>query len=536
MISLRNSHFGSLLEFFGARTVGIRSRISTRANSGAKPSVLDNRKSISNTNVTIITNTSSATPTATTMDEALVDMTVLSSLQQRIAAVVLDAPRQKRRKIDHRTLPRESRRQFRHTQAHACIMYDYLGPTPLFNGREFEMMFRVSRTRFQCLLEDFGSSGNPFCHERTDCFKRESASIEAKLLLPLKCLAYGVPPHCFTDYFSMSRTLARDCFTNFNDMVVELHLKEYLRAPSSKDLESILKLHRKKHRNIDGIIGSLDCMHTYWDKCPVAWQGAFKNGSKKKPSIVLEAVSDYHMWFWHASYGYAGTLNDINIMNLSPLYEMFVNGEMEKLEKSLVPFSIGKESFKHLFVLVDGIYPVRTRFVKAIKEPISDREKALSSWQEAARKDIERAFGLLQTRFKVLSRAILLRKLEKIESMVTACLILHNMLVSDRIMEGDCRARYDPANNLVVVHGDTVDVEDAADYAEVVKRTKVTAGSKIGARNADEEAVQVISRRSRFLTMIDKEESGRLHTALMDVLGQQYQAHKNKKKKRKQML
>ena len=222
MISLRNSHFGSLLEFFGARTVGIRSRISARANSGAKPSVLDNRKSISNTNVTVITNASSATPTATTMDEALADMAVLSSLQQRTAAVVLDAPRQKRRKIDHRTLPRESRRQFRHTQAHACIMCDCLGPTPLFNGREFEMMFRVSRTRFQCLLEDFGSSGNPFCHERTDCFKRESASIEAKLPLPLKCLAHGVPPHCFIDCFSMSKTLARDCFTNFNAMVVEL--------------------------------------------------------------------------------------------------------------------------------------------------------------------------------------------------------------------------------------------------------------------------------------------------------------------------
>ena len=476
---------------------------------------------------------SSSTPTTTkSMDEAIVDMTVLSSMHQRIAAVVLDAPRQKKRKTDHRTLPRESRRQFRHAQALACIMYDYLGPRPLFNGREFEMMFRVSRTRFQCLLEDFGGSGNPFYQQTTDCFNRESASIEAKLLLPLKCLAYGVPPHCFMDYFSMSKTLARECFTNFNAMAVELCLQECLRAPSSKDLESILKLHKKKHRNIDGIIGSLDCMHTHWDKCPVAWQGAFKNGSKKKPSIVLEAVSDYHMWFWHASYGYAGTLNDINIMNLSPLYEMFVNGDMEKLEADLVPFSIGEESFEQLYVLVDGIYPVRTRFVKAIKEPISDREKALSSWQEAARKDIERAFGLLQTRFKVLSRAILLRNLVTIENMVTACLILHNMLVSDRIMDGDCRARYDPANNLVIIHKETVDVEDAADYEEVARSIKVTPSSKIGARNADEEVVQVISRRSRFLSMIDKEESSRLHKALMDVLGKQCQAAKDAKKKK----
>ena len=99
----------------------------------------------------------------------------------------------------------------------------------------------------------------------------------------------------------------------------------------------------------------------------MAWHGAFKNGDKKKPSIVLEAVSDYHMFFWHASCGHAGTLNDINTMNLSPLTEMFVNGEMEMLEKEVVPFNIGKESFKKLCVLVDGIHPTWTRFVKAMK-------------------------------------------------------------------------------------------------------------------------------------------------------------------------
>ena len=259
----------------------------------------------------------------------------------------------------------------------------------------------------------------------------------------------------------------------------------------------------------------------------MAWHGAFKNGDKKKPSIVLEAVSDYHMFFWHASYGCAGTLNDINIMNLSPLTEMFVNGEMEMLEKEVVPFNIGKESFKKLYVLVDGIYPTRTRFVKAIKEPISDREKALTSWQEAARKDTERAFGLLQGRFKVLSRATLLRSLKRIEALVTCCLILHNMLVSDRIMESDCRAWCNPAHNLLMVHDKVVDVADADDYEPTVATTRSATRSKIGAVNADEEVVQVVCRRSRFLELLDQEESARLHNALMDTLGAQHAARKS---------
>jgi hypothetical protein len=36
-----------------------------------------------------------------------------------------------------------------------------LGPDPLF-GKEFDMMFRISRQRFQKLLEDVGNSGVKF--------------------------------------------------------------------------------------------------------------------------------------------------------------------------------------------------------------------------------------------------------------------------------------------------------------------------------------------------------------------------------------
>ena len=471
---------------------------------------------------------------ATTMDSEEDDTVLLASMHQRMVVVVADEL--KKRKVDHRLLPREERRQFRHQETWSCLQYDYLGPKPLFNGREFETMFRVSRSRFQCLMEDIGNSGREFYSRAgKDCFGRPAASLEAKLLLPLKCLACGVPGHCFMDCFSMSSTMAKDCCNEFHDAIVELHLKEHLRSPTQEDLKNTLKLHKVKHRNVDGMIGSLNCMHTHWDKCPVAWQGAFKNGAKKKASIVLEAVSDYHMWFWHASYGYAGTLNDINIMNLSPLTQMFVNGEMEQLEKELVPFCIGEEQFKQLFVLVDGIYPVRTRFVKAIKEPSTDEEKALTSWQEAARKDIERAFGLLQSRFKVLSRSILLRSLQRIESMVTCCLILHNMLVSDRIMEGDCRARHNPANNLVITHDNDVQVPSGADYESAVSKTRSTARARarLCGRRADEEVVQLVTRRSRFLAMINKDESARLHVALMDCLGKQCKSHKLNKERAK---
>ena len=58
---------------------------------------------------------------------------------------------------------------------------------------------------------------------------------------------------------------------------------------------------------------------------------------------------------------------------------MFLDGTMEELEKAVTPFNIDGEDFKQLYLLVDGIYPEFSRFVKGYKEPIGDFEKALTS-------------------------------------------------------------------------------------------------------------------------------------------------------------
>jgi hypothetical protein len=63
------------------------------------------------------------------------------------------------------------------------------------------------------------------------------------------------------------------------------------------------------------MLGSLDCMHTtYWKNCPVAWQGSFQGKDKGQSTIILEAVADHCLWFWHASYGFSGALNDLNVL------------------------------------------------------------------------------------------------------------------------------------------------------------------------------------------------------------------------------
>ena len=70
------------------------------------------------------------------------DLHRLVHLQQSMAVVVIGIQqKKKKRKIDHRTLPRLEKKQCEHQRAHQCILKDYLGPEPLFDGREFDVSF-----------------------------------------------------------------------------------------------------------------------------------------------------------------------------------------------------------------------------------------------------------------------------------------------------------------------------------------------------------------------------------------------------------
>jgi hypothetical protein len=92
-----------------------------------------------------------------------------------------------------------------------------------------------------------------------------------------------------------------------------------------------------------------------------------------------------------------------------------------------------------------GIYPKLTRLLKGMKEPVSQKTNIFTNWQEAVRKDIERALGVLQAKFQMHLRPMLISKeLDRIAIKVGSCLVLPNMCVSDRVMDGNPRGTLQP--------------------------------------------------------------------------------------------
>ena len=70
-------------------------------------------------------------------------------------------------------------------------------------------------------------------------------------------------------------------------------------------------------------------------------------------------------------------------------------------------------------------------FLQTISEPQGAKKKHFAKLQEAARKDIERAFGVLQACFAIISLPCWLWATKTMTTIMKAAIILHNMIIED---------------------------------------------------------------------------------------------------------
>ncbi|XP_058820595.1 uncharacterized protein LOC131682840 [Topomyia yanbarensis] len=185
-------------------------------------------------------------------------------------------------------------------------------------------------------------------------------------------------------------------------------------------------------RGFPGMIGSIDCMHWQWKNCPVALKGQYQ-GKEGKPTIVLEAIASHDTRIWHAFFGMHGSLNDINVLDRSPLLCTAINGSILNGTYELR----GKRRTKR-YLLADGIYPDWPIFVKTISNPSTAKEKLFAKMQQSVRKDVERAFGVLQQCWHIIKTPCRIWDEDTIASIMRTCIILHNMRIEHRDIDEHC--------------------------------------------------------------------------------------------------
>ncbi|XP_021728264.1 uncharacterized protein LOC110695315 [Chenopodium quinoa] len=184
------------------------------------------------------------------------------------------------------------------------------------------------------------------------------------------------------EYVRISESTARVALQRFCTGVIEQFRTEYMRNPTTDELARIL--HQNELRGFPGMIGSIDCMHWEWKNCPTAWKAQY-------------AVFD------EVLHGRAPPVN----------------------------FTVNGHEYNMAYYLADGIYPKWATFVQGITTPQLQKDKLFADHQAAARKDIERAFGVLQARFAIIRKPSLAYDEDILRDIMKACIIMHNMIVED---------------------------------------------------------------------------------------------------------
>jgi hypothetical protein len=272
-------------------------------------------------------------------------------------------------------------------------MTDYFSETPTYDDKMFTRRFRIPRAVFDRIYKDVSARPE---------FVRKCHALEKPGLHPLqrvveasRKLSYGVASDAVDEYVRISESSAHELPAKFCRAVCELYGVEYGSQPTEDYLRRILKINA--NRGFPGCVGSIDCQHWSWEACPIQFAGQFK-GKEKKPTIVLEAVVDGECWIWHAAFGYPGSLNDLNILDMSSTMERVFRGEFPPS----FTFLANNVAFKTVYFLADGIYPAWALFIKTIRNAMSPKEKRYASAQETVRKDVERAFAALVARWHIL--------------------------------------------------------------------------------------------------------------------------------------
>nr|XP_043611544.1 uncharacterized protein LOC122583183 [Erigeron canadensis] len=230
------------------------------------------------------------------------------------------------------------------SESHNHLFRDYFAEEPKFNETFFRQRFRMSRRLFVKIASDLENNFS-FFQRKIDARGKWGFSALQRCTSAVRQLGYGSNPDSLDDYLNMSERSSRETLNAFCDGVIKLYRHEYLRRPTR----------------------SLDCTHWAWDNCPVAWRGQYTRGDHHGPTISLEAVAS-----------------------------------QDYVTAPLVPFTVNGTEYQYPYSLVDGIYPRYAMFVKTISHPNGEKRIRYAKAQEAARKDVERAFGIIKKNGKYL--------------------------------------------------------------------------------------------------------------------------------------
>ncbi|XP_073019425.1 uncharacterized protein [Primulina eburnea] len=129
----------------------------------------------------------------------------------------------------------------------------------------------------------------------------------------------------------------------------------------------------------------------------------------------------------------------------------------------------GKE-YNTGYYLAVGIYSKWSTIVQTISNPLGPKKRYFAMKQELCRrKEVERAFGVLQSRFAIVANPARSWRKNNLHDIMTGCIIMHNMIIED---ERDLSAPIEDAKEAPLADVEMVVNDESTRFEEFLSRYK----------------------------------------------------------------
>ena len=177
--------------------------------------------------------------------------------------------------------------------------------------KDFRLNFRIPIQLFDHLV-DICRKYNIFEEKKQDM----KIHMKYKLLCCLKILGRDLCLHEVGFNNFISKESVRRWFHLFLKNFSKLK-DEFIRILDKDHLSNIMDIYSEC--GFPGAIGSADCTHLYWSKCPDAYR-VLCTGKENKPTLSYLAVVSHNRYCWYLSEGFFGSSNDSYIFKFDELF------------------------------------------------------------------------------------------------------------------------------------------------------------------------------------------------------------------------
>ena len=276
--------------------------------------------------------------------------------------------------------------------------------------------FRMSYPTFKDLCDQL----RPHI-EKQDTVMRKAIPVEQRVAVSLYKLAHGASYRQLSQPLGVSRSACQEICEEVYLMICRYLYPVHIKWPTNEDLHNEMETFDEL-KNMPMCVGAVDGSHIPIT-APRHGRTSYRN-RKGFYSVVLQGCVNFSGKFIDTCAGFPGRAHDSRVYRNSSLSERIGS---EQAFPSMFRKRI-QDCFVYPYILGDAAYGLQVHLMKGYTGAgLSIEQEWFGFKLSAARMTVERSFGRLKGRWRILQVPSTFGKILSLCRMITACCVLHNI-------------------------------------------------------------------------------------------------------------